>query len=58
MFGIQLISRARLRLIHDSPYVELGVDYFDQLDATRIERHHIRRPEQLGDNVTLSPLAV
>jgi transposase len=40
------------------PYVELGVDYFDQLDATRIERHHVRRLEQLGYNVTLSPLAV
>ena len=38
------------------PYVELGVDYFDQLDATRIERHHVRRLEQLGYNVTLSPL--
>ena len=25
------------------PYLELGVDYFDQLDATRIERHHVRR---------------
>jgi len=40
------------------PYVELGVDYFDKLDATRIERHHVRRLEQLGYNVTLSPLAV
>jgi hypothetical protein len=29
------------------PYVELGVDYFDKLDATRIERHHVRRLEQL-----------
>ena len=40
------------------PYIELGVDYFDQLDATHIERHHVRRLEQLGYNVTLSPLAV
>jgi transposase len=26
------------------PYVELGVDYFDQLDATHIERHQRRHP--------------
>src|ERR687885_2548734 len=30
------------------PYAELGADYFDRLDATRIERHHVRRLEQLG----------
>ena len=24
------------------PYIELGVDYFDTLSATRIERHHVR----------------
>jgi transposase len=38
------------------PYAELGVDYFDRLDATRIERHHVRRLEQLGYSVTLSPM--
>ena len=38
------------------PYIELGVDYFNQLDATRIEHHHVRRLEQLGYNVTLTPL--
>jgi transposase len=39
------------------PYTELGVDYFDKLDATRIERTHIRRLEQLGYTVTLTPLS-
>jgi len=39
------------------PYADLGADYFDQLDATRIERHHVRRLEQLGYTVTLTPLA-
>ena len=39
------------------PYVELGVDYFNQLDAGRVERHHVRRLEQLGYAVTLTPLA-
>ncbi len=38
------------------PYAELGVDYFDHLDATRIERHHVRRLEQLGYSVTLKPM--
>jgi transposase len=37
------------------PYAELGPDYFDQLEAARIERHHVRRLEQLGYTVTLSP---
>ncbi len=30
-------------------------DYFDKLDTTRIERHHVRRLEQLGYTVTLTP---
>jgi transposase len=38
-------------------YTELGIDYLDRLDATRIERHHVRRLEQLGYTVTLSPIA-
>jgi hypothetical protein len=30
---------------------------FDQLDTTRIERHHVRRLEQLGFKVDLTPVA-
>ena len=30
-------------------------DYFDKLDTARIERHHVRRLEQLGYTVTLTP---
>jgi hypothetical protein len=37
------------------PYTDLGADYFDRLDTARIERHHIRRLEQLGYTVTLTP---
>jgi transposase len=37
------------------PYADLGPDYFDRLDAARIEGHHIRRLEQLGYTVTLTP---
>ncbi|HEY7092278.1 MAG TPA: IS110 family transposase [Ktedonobacterales bacterium] len=38
------------------PYADLGADYFDRLDKARVERHHIRRLEQLGYTVTLSPV--
>jgi transposase len=40
------------------PYCDLGADYFDRLDTARIERHHVRRLEQLGYTVTLTPSAV
>ncbi len=40
------------------PYAELGADYFDKLDTTRIQQHHIRRLEQLGYTVTLTPKEV
>jgi transposase len=37
------------------PYTELGPDYFDKLQQAQLERHHIRRLEQLGYTVTLAP---
>jgi transposase len=37
------------------PYHELGPDYFNHLDAERLERHHVQRLEQLGYTVTLAP---
>lgn len=37
------------------PYTDLGADYFDKLDTTRIQQHHTRRLEQLGFAVTLTP---
>ena len=40
------------------PYRDLGADYFDRLDTARIERHHVRRLEQLGYTVTLTPASV
>jgi transposase len=43
-------------MLHDQkPYSDLGADYFDKLDTARIERHHVRRLEQLGYTVTLTP---
>jgi transposase len=40
------------------PYHDLGADYFDRLEAARIERHYVRRLEQLGYTVTLTPSSV
>ncbi len=37
------------------PYHELGEDYFDQLKRVHIERRSIRRLEQLGYDVSLTP---
>jgi len=41
-----------------TPYTDLGADYFDKLDTARIERQHVRRLEQLGYTVTLTPKEV
>ena len=38
------------------PYADLGGDYFDRLDAERVERHHVRRLNALGYSVTLTAL--
>jgi transposase len=40
------------------PYAVLGSEYFDRLDAARLERLHVRRLEQLGYTVTLTPASV
>ncbi len=40
------------------PYRDLGAQYFDQLDAARLQHHHVRRLEQLGYAVTLTPSTV
>jgi hypothetical protein len=37
------------------PYSDLGADYFDTLDTARIQRHQVRRLEQRGFTVTLTP---
>ncbi len=40
------------------PYTERGADYFDKLNTQRLQHHHIRRLEQLGFSVTLTPKEV
>ena len=38
------------------PYTDLGADYFEKLDAQRLEQLHVRRLNALGYSVTLTPL--
>jgi transposase len=40
------------------PYSDLGADYFDKLDTTRITRRSVQRLEALGYQVTLTPKEV
>ena len=37
------------------PYIDQGAGYFDKLDTSRIQRHHVRRLEQLGSTISLTP---
>ncbi len=37
------------------PYQDLGPDYFDHLQTQRLERHSVRRLEDLGFQVQLTP---
>jgi transposase len=39
----------------ETPYSELGGNYFDRLQPERLTRYHVRRLEQLGHKVTLEP---
>jgi len=41
-------------LLTGRPYQDLGIDYFDKLDAARIVKSHVRRLESLGYKVTLA----
>lgn len=60
--AIMAVSHSLLVIIYHMlqekrPYTDLGPDYFDHLDRARIERQHVRRLEQLGYTVTLTPVA-
>jgi transposase len=44
-------------LSRHEPHRDLGADFHDHHDASRVRRHHIRRLEKLGYRVTLDPAA-
>lgn len=41
----------------NKPYQDLGVDYFDKLNPQQRIRYHVRRLQELGQEVELSPMA-
>ena len=41
-----------------TPFVDLGGEYFDNLETTHIQRRAVNRLEQLGYHVTLTPVQV
>lgn len=43
-------------LTHRVPHHDLGADYFSRQNTTRIRRHHVRRLERLGYQVSLVPV--
>jgi hypothetical protein len=57
--SMQLAHRVLVILYHllreRQPYADLGADYFDKRDTTRLQRQYVRRLEQLGYAVTLTP---
>ena len=60
--AIVAVAHALLVIIYhvlkdQTPYHELGPDYFDKLNAAYAQRHHVKRLESLGFKVSLEPIA-
>ncbi len=53
MHSVLVIAYHVLR--EGQPYRDLGADYFDKLNTTRLERHHVNRLKALGYAVALTP---
>jgi transposase len=53
----RLLVIAYCLLRDQAPYRDLGPTYLDERATARTERSHVRRLEQLGSTVTLSPAA-
>jgi transposase len=45
-------------LRNHTPYQDLGADYFERLDTSRLQRHYVQRLQSLGFAVSLSPVSV
>ncbi len=61
--AVVAVSHSLLTIIYhvlknNTAYSDLGADYFDQLDSRRIARQAVRRLEQLGYTVALTPKEV
>jgi transposase len=52
-----LLVTVYFMLRDNTPYKDLGVDYFDKLNPQQQIRYHVRRLQELGQEVELSPIA-
>lgn len=52
-----LLVTVYFMLRDDKPYKDLGVDYFDKLNPQQSIRYHVRKLQELGQDVELSPMA-
>ena len=52
-----LLVTVYFMLRDNKPYKDLGVDYFDKLNPQQRIRYHVRRLQELGHEVELSPMA-
>jgi transposase len=53
-----LLVTVYFMLRDNKPYQDLGVDYFDKLNPQQRIRYHVRRLQELGQEVQLSSIAV
>lgn len=52
-----LLVTVYFMLRDNKPYKDLGVDYFDKLNPQQSIRYHVRKLQELGQEVELSPMA-
>ena len=52
MSDVEIIFRVR----NNCTYIELGEDYFDQLNHDAVLKRQVKRLEKLGNKVTLEPV--
>jgi transposase len=52
-----LLVTVYFMLRDNKPYKDLGVDYFDKLNPQQRIRYHVRKLQDLGQEVELSPIA-
>jgi transposase len=52
-----LLVTVYFMLRDNKPYKDLGVDYFDKLNPQQRIRYHVRKLQELGQGVELSPMA-
>ena len=56
--GHSILRTAYYLLTRQEPYKDLGPNYFDEINRSRVQRNLVRRLEKLGYNVSLEPAAV